>query len=386
MGTMNISSDAVQFLLLATKGASTAYERQQLITLFRSLGADSAWNVARENKIEALVGTVVADACEPSVLGEEWGNRLILNERRVELLLKSVSEVTRHFEEQGIPHSAVESAGVMLGSSLPFSALGSGDIDILVCRDRLRSAVDAFERAGFRAVNRRDRPAARFEMQKTEADGTVLWVNVFSVAFDRMWVPLTWSDQSDKWLSRRQESGRWPGINILKVEDSLAFVSMHTSLHSYVRSPGLRLHVDVDRLVRDNDVDWQEYVEQVNAMGVPKRAFFSVQLARELLGTPIPDRVLDSLAPSPFVRKYVRRLLDENGVIEDGHPKLTRWQTPLLDVLLHERGFFSWLGSALVPPRSWMSEHFGVGSNEDDSLLKLHWRRYCRLLTAWNPK
>jgi hypothetical protein len=160
---------------------------------------------------------------------------------------------------------------------------------------------------------------------------------------------------------------------------------MHTSLHSFIRAPGIRLHVDIDRLVRDNTIDWSDFVSEVEAMGVPTRAFVSLSMAKGLLDSPIPASVLTRLYPGSVRWSLLENLLQQNGIVADGRPKLRRAETLMLDALIDERPFGAWLGSILFPSSQWLEEHFGHESSVEESTLQLHLRRYQQMLGRWKP-
>ena len=51
-------------------------------------------------------------------------------------------------------------------------------------------------------------------------------------------------------LIDRSQQIEGTSLRILSPEDNLLQVCLHTAKHSYVRSPGFRLHLDVDQLFR----------------------------------------------------------------------------------------------------------------------------------------
>jgi hypothetical protein len=137
--------------------------------------------------------------------------------------------------------------------------------------------------------------------------------------------------------------------------------------------------------VRDNAIDWSAFVAEVEAMGVPTRAFVSVSMAKGLLDSPIPEWVLSRLYPGAMRWSLLQNLLQQDGVIADGRPKLRRAETLLLDALIQERSPGRWLRSILFPSSQWLREHFGQDGDVDESTLRLHMRRYRQMLGRWNP-
>ncbi len=242
------------------------------------------------------------------------------------------------------------------------------------------------EKAGFEPQNRRGFKMPLVEFARHEDDGTTTWVNIGHEAFDRMWTPLFYSNRNAVWLERRIESPRRSGVFVPDCADALAHVSMHTSFHSFVRSPGIRLHTDVDRLVRDCSIDWERYIGEVLSMGVPTRAFVSLSMAAGLLGTPVPKDVLRELYPGRSRWAPIELLLRSSGSMNNGRRKLGKVKTALLDALLDERGFIPWARSTVFPPGDWMHGHFGAGfEGTKVGLWRLHGERLKALATKWQP-
>jgi hypothetical protein len=167
---------------------------------------------------------------------------------------------------------------------------------------------------------------------------------------------------------------------VLEPTDLLVQVAIHTSMHAYVLSPGLRLHVDVDRVVRDNEIEWYRFVDQVNGMKTATRVFFSLTLAKAILGTPVPDDVLDALAPAEWRRRAMDRLLARAGLTREGKASLPKTWRMAVDRVLDERSTFGWVRNALFPDREWMTDHFSKRIGGSDGLLRLHFARWSAFL------
>src|SRR5690606_6328164 len=92
-------------------------------------------------------------------------------------------------------------------------------------------------------------------------------------AFERRWAAPPGRDRVALWLSRRVPAARDGRLYVLRPEDALALVALHTALHTWLRPPGLRLHLDVDRLARDAALDWPAALAELEALGAPARCW-----------------------------------------------------------------------------------------------------------------
>ena len=370
--------DPGRLFTLALRAHRTRSEGSELVELYRRLGFEAVREGARANQIEALVAWALEKLLPAGELPGAWRQLLHDNQARVVGLVEVLGEVTERLSRVGCPCMTVESGGVLLGSTLALAAYGPGDIDLLVARGQLDTARRACLEAGGVEAER-GRPTLRRTFRWERGHASSLWIEVCDRPFDRSWVALPYRDRSLQWLARAQRSSRTPEVVVPAPTDALVFAAIHTSLHAFVRPPGLRLHVDVDRIVADGQVQWEQAVREIREVGLPTRAFVSLAMARGLLGTPVPDDALEALCPSAWRWRWLRGLLESESVLEDGRPKLAGARALLLDALVDDRPMAMWLARTLVPPGPWMETHFGDGS------ARL-WRRHVdRLEAALRP-
>ena len=97
---------------------------------------------------------------------------------------------------------------------------------------------------------------------------------------ERLWWELQWRPVSGRWIRPDQEpdsaglvdrSRPMEGTRarLLSPVDNLLQVALHLAKHSYVRAPGLRLHTDVDRVVRRQPIDWEAFAAELRSMDFP---------------------------------------------------------------------------------------------------------------------
>jgi len=336
-------------------GAADAAWRDQV----QAFGVDRLRGAAGSNKVQMAVGQELGD-----LAGPEWAAEVQANARRVKALLGCAGEVMAALDTLGIPGALFESGGVFAASALPTGAFGSGDVDLLVSPDHWEAAMGCLAELGFGGAGRRSEGIHRCEMHLVRGEHT-LYLDVAPVPFERMDVPLPCVDRTKVWLARRVPSPRDGRIYTLRPEDLLVQVAVHTSLHQYLLSPGLRLHVDVERLVRDVALDWDEVVREIAAVGLRTRAFVSLAMAAGLLGAAIPPEVLMALAPNERRWRSLAGLIASEGVVVAGGaeqagskgvrwPRLSARTTLKLDRLLDDRGAAAWFSGLALPPAAWL--------------------------------
>ena len=147
---------------------------------------------------------------------------------------------------------------------------------------------------------------------------------------------------------------------LLSPEDNLLQVALHTAKHSYVREPGFRLHFDVERIVRQQSVDWEQFLERVSSCQVKTPVFFSLALPHVLFDTPVPKEVLEELAPRAWRRKLVGGWVRRIGLLESRESKFHVVSFCLFHMLLYD-GLRHVVG-AIFPNSAWMRERYGISS------------------------
>ena len=165
-------------------------------------------------------------------------------------------------------------------------------------------------------------------------------------------------------------------VRLLAPEDNLLQVALHTAKHSYLRAPGLRLHTDVDRIVRAQAIDWDRLLALTASLKVNTATYFSLEIPRQICGTPIPADVCDHLAPPKLQRDQIVRFLRRAGLFHPNQPKFGRLGYMVFTSLLYD----DWKGwrQAIVPRRQWMRERYG--EHAAWQLPWLHARRIANLL------
>jgi hypothetical protein len=164
---------------------------------------------------------------------------------------------------------------------------------------------------------------------------------------EEVWVELQWRPIAGRWIRKDQEPDgdklldrsvpiEGTAVRLLHPSDNMIQVCLHTAKHSYVRAPGLRLHTDVDRLVKYYPPEWDEVVAIARRLAIRTPVFFSLFFARQLLETPIPDYVLASLHPGRWKHEVVTRWLKHVGFFQPDEKKFSRPGMLLFHSLLYD--------------------------------------------------
>jgi len=372
------ASEEGRLLRGAMRARTGSAEGMELRGHAARMGLEQARSLARANLAEPLVGVGLLRAGID--IGRSWADAIECNEARVGHLVRALDRLAWRLDRAGVASAAIEAGGVMLGTDLPEAAFAPGDIDLLVDGRGWEAVRVALLAEGFKECTGKAYPPRRLEAEQQGPDGISLRLEVTSRPFERVLLPSRVQDHSGEWLARRVHARkRGDSLCVLEPSEALALVTIHNSLHAYVRSPGLRLQVDVDRIVSDCQVDWDRFLDVVGRARARRRAALALALARSLLGTAVPTDVLQKLGSSEDWWARVVPLVSKQEVLANGHKKFRGWSGVWLEVMLDEEGALSWLESAVAPRAQWMRERFDPRESQAPLAL-LHFRRLLALL------
>jgi hypothetical protein len=160
-------------------------------------------------------------------------------------------------------------------------------------------------------------------------------------------------------------------VRLLSPEDNLLQVALHTAKHSYMRGIGIRLHLDVDRIVRGQIIDWDNFIERVSILQAKTAVNFSLAISKSLFHTPIPDKALQCIKPMALKEIILRNWLKRVGFFDPDERKFGRIGYIIFTVLLYDD--LKGLWRSIFPDKAWIREQYGTG--EDQGLPGLYLKR-----------
>jgi hypothetical protein len=174
-----------------------------------------------------------------------------------------------------------------------------GDIDLLVHRPKLSDALGLLQRHGFRSTT---------PLPEDFTPHVASAKHVPRLYRDKAAVELHWTIFPPDRRRAAEIEGLWARAvptNVARVdtlvlspEDLLLHVCGHAAYDHHFQF-GLRPLIDIDRLIRatGDDLRWPALVERARDWGWQRGVYLALYLARELVGTSLPDDVLEALAP-----------------------------------------------------------------------------------------
>jgi hypothetical protein len=263
----------------------------------------------------------------------------------------------------------------------PVSRL-KGDIDAWIQADRLPAAIAALDRLGYASREKTDRPSELTSLVGGEQQmvsripGTGL-IELQWPAFRGEWTRHTARVDHDgiraRCLPIAVEGRR---ALVMAPADILIHLCHHQAISHQFSFPGVRGLLDLHLIVEGTGLDWREVVACAHIWRLSTVVWTMLSLTRQLLDSPIPDDVLNALAPAPWRRRAIRRLQLKRMLIEmtpAGYRRRRFWiQLLLID---RSRDVARLVVRGLFPGDAWLRARYGVSTGA------LLWR--ARLLHPW---
>lgn len=331
-----------KLMSLIIREKNTAEELDIIRLSEKRIRSNEFYEIAAEHELVSTIGAKLAKKIGLD-LGGAWKQEMEDTRSRLGFLFKKVEELGADMNAKGIPLILLKNGGIAIDIMDDFAECPMGDIDML-CRKRdFYRAHDIILQHGF---SFKFRSIYEFEdLDEAFADGSTEYS--IQNGDETAWIELAWRPIAGRWIRKDKEpnadtlvaashKARRGENYVLSNEDNLLQVCCHTAKHSYVRAPGYRLHLDVDRIVSNNDIDWDLFIKKVNEVHSRVAVYFSLYLAHEILGTAIPANVLETLRPSKIKEKRIMNMLMKANLMHPHGRKFTkigflRFQTSLYD-------------------------------------------------------
>ena len=340
--------------------------RSDSFDLYKQIDDKLLFDIAKKNLVESIVGYRLFEKFGEEKLDSRWIRSYKETKNRISAYLDELDRVAKLLQKENIPLVALKNSGIAK-AIYPYPGLvPMGDVDTLVRRSDFINAHKILLMNGYKieTPNKFHKADVNIGYRQGSSEYTTTLSNG-----EELWFELQWRPVEGRFLRPDQEPNvddlmdRSISINdsalrILSPEDNLLQVCLHTAKHSYVRAPGFRLHLDVDRIVNGTDIDWNIFLENVCQHKVKVPVYFSLLLPKVLFDTNIPVTVLNDIKPN-FLKKYIiSRWLKKIGLFNPHEKKFGKINYLLWNAMLYDSIFG--LIKSVFPTSSWMKDHYGI--------------------------
>ena len=234
------------------------------------------------------------------------------------LLFSALKEVLRALQSASVPVIVLKGAALAETVYPNRSARPMGDIDLMVRESDLQRAHSALLSVGYTSLTQ-----LTVEAQARISHHLYPLVNA-----NRMAVELHWTLVRPDRPFRPDLDGLWERAQpteiasvpvwVLSPEDLLLHLSLQVSQDRFAGT--LRSLCDIDHAAHcyRNEINWRTVRQRAVTWSAQHSAYLSLRLASELLGTAVPDEILDELQPGDFDRRLLAWATDRLLVRLDG--------------------------------------------------------------------
>lgn len=313
-----------EFICEAVKTKPT----DDLLFQYQKLNDAELFDYAQNNRVASIVAHFIIN-----VLGDKtpahWTFAHNSVQEQISEYLKELDRLAEIFHQKKIKIVILKNGGIARGIVACRGCCPMGDLDLLIEQDDFTVAHKILITEGF--ILKFRNPLLKANLNNVWREGGAEYFKPLSTG-KKLWLELSWRTISGRWISPGQEpdtaelisrSMEIAGtkVRLLSLEDNLLQVCLHTAKHSYVRAPGFRLHLDVERLVAKQKINWGLFVKTAKHLQVRIPVFFSLLIPKILFNTAVPDDVLDELAPSKLKHRLIFNKIIRAGIFDPEQKK-----------------------------------------------------------------
>lgn len=315
-------------LLLRQPNSLCFEEREILKSYYIKNGKEQLLKIGKGKKIIPFVAEIFIElGLDKQFWGTHYNFYLNRNIKIKNLLDSIFKELKIHGCKSVV---LTENFGVLLASNSDMASFCSGDVDLSADITEQNIIVSTLNLFGFHS---KDQPSNIGEytgqsmqfFSRNAVDGG-FWVNV-------IWKPVTRAflvqDRYEARLRRKRiEAVNYNKSNIRILDDTslLYFCALHSSAgHYFTLSPGLRLFVDIDRMARKSNINWDSILQWQEEDSAGIRISMALYLAYRVFKTPIPEEFIFQIENNTASKRLLRYLLnDGSGQIQNKSSILRR--------------------------------------------------------------
>lgn len=343
-------------------------EKAKLEFHYESVGRMEILDFAKRCKIVPFIANLFSKL---DIDGEYWKRQIDVYQKRNHEIVDILSQIFMGLHTEHVYEVFVyENFGALLSSGTDLSLFSSGDVDLYADRCNRDVIYHVMAKHGFVSKNQ----GKQSEIVKTEFFHEGLFEKGFGL--NVMWTPMSrlklpfHMDLQYCVTAQTLEKFDSTEISYPPKEALLYLCLLHISIHSYARSPDIRLYIDIVNMCKLN-IDWRKVLEYAEHDHMIIRVITASILTNKLLAVEIPDYVMNY--KSGLYKKQVSNLIK---MIYDDERNCLKYEPRGIAVLLIEMwssdsGPFVEFFNILFPDVKWVKQfHEGETRNVICAYLK----------------
>jgi len=345
-------NDLEKFVSLCLKKYDLLSDKdlETLKIIYDKLGRKTMIDLAVKEKIVPFVAYTMS---KTNIEKSFWQKKYNYFRDRNTKIVKLLDAIFKEMTNKNIPIFLYENFGSLLLSGENIGLFCSGDVDLcssLEYKEEVMKVFNSFDY--FPKIRKYESLNVWTEFCNTNKSNDI-WITV-------QWTPLAEKvfpvapDINSNIFFKNIFTIDNSNIQVLSETYLLFLCLLHTSVHKYTCSPGMKLNVDIDRLVILGKIKWERIISLSIKYNVKRRIALSLMLAYDFLNTPIPKKIISELGGGQFLTRVIYRYLVGNSFLATEGNELNRFKTLYLAVLLPHSGVLNGFFKVFFPDRRWL--------------------------------
>jgi hypothetical protein len=288
-----------------------------------------------------------------------WQNIHNEYKKRNKKIFNFTNKMFKEFNEEGIEILLIENYGALLLSSGCIGCFTSNDIDLVSDLQYKGKIVQILNKYGFKLQERKlELENIRIELYNPNIIANGFWINIMWQPFSRKFIPTLMDFKLEELNKGKTKIGN---SNIcLPSHTKLLFLCLlHSYIHCYIKPPGLKLYIDIDRLVNNRLINWNEIILLSQKYNVNKKIALSIQFAKCFLNSDFPKHIIANTNFNKYFKYTIYNILTRNSIANFNNTLIIKIQNFLIECFLDDYGLLRGLFKILFPSRNWLMKIYG---------------------------
>jgi hypothetical protein len=355
---MSVSTlyDLIDNLAISRRSISEI-EKNRINSLYTDQGRKAIFDYASKKKIIPFIGQLF---CDLEIDLEFWNKQVELYKVRNLEIIKILSDIFIDFHQAGIYNTFVyENFGALISSESNIALFASGDVDLYADVSNKNEIYNIIENHGFRSMNKGNNS----EKVKTEFFNRKIFEKGFGI--NVMWVPMSrlklpfYMDINNCVSVNSLKKYRDTDITLPSNEALMYLCLLHISIHSFSRSPDIRLYADIVNMCK-LDVDWNIVLGYAKHDNTIVRIVTAAILTNKLFKIKVPSFVLDYGNKYNIIAKLLKIVYNEdNNVLKYEPNKLNVLK---IEAYSNNKSFLIGVIDMIFPDKDWVKRYYDESS------------------------
>jgi hypothetical protein len=322
--------------------------------IYNKSGRKVIINLAVKEKILPFVAYTMS---KTNIEKSFWQKKYDYFKNRNSGIVKLLDAIFIEMKRKNILIFLYENFGSLLLSGEDIGLFCSGDVDLCSFKEYKNDIAEILNNFGYVSAVRKDEKEnfnIKSEFSKSDNDDNV-WINV------------------EYFIDNRANINNL-NIEVPEKSDLLFLCLLHSSIHKYTCSPGMKLNVDIDRLVISGKINWEKIIYLAIKYNVKRRIAISLMVTHDFLNTSFPMEIITRLSGNNniIIKKIYKYLVNKSFLINND-VEFNIIRSLYLNSMFCDRGLLVGFFRILFPQPEWLIKIYN--NENEDNIIKAHYLR-----------